>query len=281
MVFILAVSCQSANQRNLRNTGNVDDAKDAIDANRNLQVDEAKKHVYATGVALGSETNRTGSVILATEMNEMAKLTLGNPDIADVNELTGMVTGLLSTNSTEVVKAEQIKARLIKRIASLQSDVSELKDDLSEAEAKRDADYRKAAEKAERWETWTRRVKWIAGGLGFLIFLTIALPAASIAFPAIAPVAGLFSSLVGNIVKSIFRLIPSAVGKAGVVAGNTFNGYQQALKALTAAIDEMKLSNRTVYEAELRPKLLDKTDENTTRNVIRDVRANATPKITL
>jgi hypothetical protein len=264
MVPLLA-GCAGAVGRQTTRQGKVDAAHTALTSNRGAQVEQASKHVFAAGVALETETNRTPAIQVASEFAELAQLTLGSPSVSEVTVLRNMVFGLLSTNAELQVAAHVTKQKLLGDISALQEKQKKLEKQLVEAEAKRDADYQIAAEKAGKYEWWVNKIKWIIGIVCGSLLLSILLPALSVAFPVLSPFASIFNAVFGGITRSIFRIAPRAMESAGVVAGSAYALSERTAADLVVAIDNLKKKKPDIYELHLAPELRDATDAQTSR----------------
>lgn len=266
-----SLGCRGSSDIFKKKQGKVDDTKTAVVANRELQVKEASKHVYATGLALHTETNQTPAIETAAEFNDMAQATLGVPDITDVALLKEMISGLLSTNVQLKAKAEKQKATLQADVVQLQEERDKLQEKLKAAESNRDDAYQKAAAKAAIYEKWRARLWWILGICGGGVFLALVLPALSIIFPVLAPFASILPGLFGSIARTIFRVTPKAMTSAGVVGQSAFQLTERTLADLVSAIDDVRTKQPEVFENILSPAIKNTTDQLTTRPKIREI----------
>ena len=269
MIFVLG--CRGSLGIFKSKQGKVDNTKAAMTSNREAQVKEASKHVYATGLALHHETNRSPALVTASEFNDMAQATLGVPDINDVQTLKEMIGGLLSTNLELKARAEKQKTVLQADIVKLQTERDELEARLTKAEANRDEAYQKAAEKAAKYETWRRRIFWALGIIGGGTFLSLILPALSTAFPPLAPFSAIVTGVFGTIARTIFRVAPKAMTSAGVVGQSTFQLTERTLADLVSAIDDVRTKQPEVFENVLSPAIKNTTDPLTVRLKIREI----------
>ena len=250
----------------------VDASKQALVDNREAQVREASKHVYATGLALDAETNRSPAVTTATDFNELAQVTLGPPDVSDVSMLKEMINGLLSTNASLRAAAEKQKKQLENREADLQAERQKLEGKLDRAEKQRDEAYEDAAKKAAIYEKWRARLYWIVGILGGGFLLSIILPALSTAFPVLAPFAAVFNGLFGTLTRTIFRIAPKAMQTAGVVGQATHQLSENTLRDLVIAIGKVKSKDPETFEKVLKPELRDATSLDSSRFKIDEIK---------
>lgn len=269
MIFVLG--CRGSLGIFKSKQGKVDDTKAAVTANREAQVKEAGKHVYATGLALHAETNRSPAVSTAAEFNDMAQATLGVPDITDVKVLQEMVSGLLSTNLQIKAKAAKQKEALQADVIKLQEERDELQDKLAKAESNRDEAYQKAAVKAAAYEKWRARLFWVLGICGGGLFLALVLPALSVAFPVLAPFSAIVTGVAGTVARTIFRVAPKAMTSAGVVGQSAFQLTERTLADLVSAIDNVRTKQPEVFENVLSPAIKDTTDPLTARPKIREI----------
>jgi len=250
----------------------VDDSKKALTVNREAQVREASKHVYATGLALDAETNRSPAVTTAADFNELAQVTLGPPDVSDVHVLKDMISGLLSTNASLKAAAEKQKLKLESEVVALQEEQKKLEGKLDKAERNRDAAYEDAAKKAAIYEKWRARIYWIIGILGGGFLLSIILPALSTAFPVLAPFAAVFNGLFGTLTRTIFRIAPKAMQTAGVVGQAAHTLSENTLRDLVIAIGKIKAKSPDVFENVMKPELRDATSLDTSRQKIDEIK---------
>lgn len=250
----------------------VDDTKRALVDNREAQVKEAAKHVYVTGLALDTETNRTPAIETASEFNELAQSTLGVPDVKDVTVLKEMLVGLLSTNQQLRALATKQKRELQSEVIALQQERDELQGKLRKAEDKRDAAYEDAAIKAAKYEKWRARLLWIVGILGGGFLVSIMLPALSTAFPVLAPFAAIFNGLFGTVARSIFRIAPKAMTTAGVVGKQAYDLSDRTLRDLVVAIQNVKIKNPQGFDEVLKEELKDATDPLSSRQKILEIK---------
>lgn len=271
MAAALLSGCQTAAQKAAKQQAKVTKASDALRDNRDLQVAEAAKQVFATGVALDLEPSITPALRVAEEFNALAQATLGEPSVQDVTVLKEMVTGLLSTNAQLKAAAELQKKDLLADITQLQAERDELRAVLKKAEDRRDADYQNAAAKATIYDKWRARLYWIIGIVGGGFLLSIVLPALSTAFPFLAPFAAIVNGVFGTIVRGVFRIAPQAMDKAGVVGQQAFSLSERTLTDLVKAIGEVKKTNKSGFETVLEPALKDATDPNTSRKKILEI----------
>ena len=245
--------------------------KVAIDAKADAITDKAKGQVFATGLAMERETNESPALLLAKSFNLRAGLTLGPPDYQSAVDYAAIVSGALSTNAT--LQAEALKKLSAKdaEIIGLQAKLTLLQGKLAKTEARRDEDYAKAAAEAETWS----RLKWWAWFTAFgfvgLSCLPIGLKVASLAFPILAPVAGIFENLLGSCVKAVFRVVPAATASAGVVGAAAYEKVDTALNHVVLAVQRTKASPAPSIE-ELRGQLKHATDTQS-RAVIAEKKA--------
>lgn len=268
---MLLLGCQTASERQTKNQKKIDAALWALEDNQNLQIKEASKQIYASGVAIRQVTPKSPATQIASEFNSMAQTTLGYPNVEDKTVLKGMIMGLLSTNQSLRAAAEAQKHGLQEDIAALQTQKEELQVKLEKAESRRDEDYARAAAKAESYDKWRRRIYWtvgiIAGGLG----LSLILPALSLAFPALAPFSAIFTGVFGRIGKMIFRIAPQAMTSAGVVGQQSYELTERTLADVVKAISEVKKKNQTGFETVLESELKNSTDPLTSRKKIQEI----------
>lgn len=265
------VGCQSAMERQTARQKKVTAAEAALQANRDAQVIEASKQVYATGAALDQEKQKSDAVLLAQDFNDMAQTTLGLPKVADKETLRAMVLGLLSTNQNLVAAANQQKNILQGEIVALQAERDKLQGKLALAEDRRDADYGAAAVKAASYDKWKRRLYWIVGIVGGGFVLSLILPALSLAFPALAPFANIFSGFFGTVIRGVFRIAPKAMTSAGVVGKEAYNLTENTLADVVKAINQVKAKDPNTFEKVLSPELKDTTTQSTSRLKIREM----------
>ena len=271
VAMIFVVGCRGSLGIFKSKQGKVNDTKTAIAANREAQVKEAAKHVYATGLALHVETNRSPAIATAVEFNDMAQATLGAPDVTDIKVLQEMITGLLSTNRDLKVRAEKQKEALQSDVIKLQAERDALQDKLTKVESARDEAYEQAAEKAAKYEKWRARLFWLLGIFGGGLFLALVLPALSVAFPVLAPFSAIVTGVAGTVARTIFRVDPKAMTSAGVVGQSAYQLTERTLSDVVRAIDQVRYKDPTVFETKISPELKDATDPLTARPKIREI----------
>lgn len=232
--LLAMTACQSPEKKAASELARVAKARDASEQTEGEIVNHAKGPVFAAGLALAAETNRSLAVVTAASLNQRAQAALGLPSATEAVEWEAIVRGLLHSNAAQRAQGAAMLAAKDGQIARLEAQLKRNGATLARAEASRDRSFLTVAREAGTW----RRIKWAAGLVGgcflFLFLAPIALRFLGIAIggPGGGMLAGFASSAVGALARRTFAAVPEALSKAGVVA-------EQAHIKMSAAAEDM------------------------------------------
>ena len=276
VVCIMAAGCFSAKSGADNALKKVAEAEASIATNRIDQVARAATYIHGTGKALAAETNRTPAVMLAYDLNTRASTIIGPPSFQDTLAIEQVVAGQLSGIAENQKRSAEILARLDGQVVELQKQMGKLAGKKADAEESRDeklVDYAAEADFGRKIKRWL----WIGGlSVAGLFLAPIILQVVSMAFPAFAPLTQIFSSIVTLPFKFLVKAVPAAADAAGVVSKAAHQKVEAVALQTAAAIETMKVRNRTAYDNDLRPALLSATNDET-QDTIRLIKKRVRP----
>lgn len=217
-------------------TTNVEEKQKALDANQDATVEQSKNYVYATKLALQADpaTNRYHEV--ETKLNDRAVATLGTPQMEEIVKLEAMVKNLLSTNQQIIIKGEKQLAEQDSVVKDLQSENTDLKAQLGDAQEKLVKVGTTNAGLAQKWATVMKIFWWCVYGAIFIVVikvLAVVLP------PPYNSIVGIIAMPIGIITKLLHSLVPEAKAVAGVVSAE----YKTGTQDLVSIIQKLKESH--------------------------------------
>jgi hypothetical protein len=211
-----------------------------LQENTNNIVKSAGTYVYATKLALDSNTNNTPSTKIAKEMNEKSIAILGTPSIEDVDKLKVMINNLLSTNAAIVLKGQKELSDMDNKVIDLQEKNKELQEKLGNAEIKVKKVFEDNSNLAQKWSNLMKWVWYVIYGFLFVTVLRIIAAACPPPYNSVVQVLAIPFTLVIHGIKAI---VPEAISSAGWVSKE----YKTATGDLVEAIQQIKKSNPELH----------------------------------
>lgn len=238
LLAVLGVSTGCVLFRNpMKNLANanakIEKTENKIDVNTDKIIEQGRKYVYATKISLELDPSTNKLHELASDFNEKALITLGNPSMEAIVVLREMVDNLISTNKSLVAQGEVKLKELDKTIIKLQTEKTGLETLLTEAQNK----YEKVAkENSGLAQNWARIMKIFWGVIYLIVGTFILRLISAILPPPYSSISFLFSIPISLITKVLHGFAPEAKEMAGVVSKE----YKDATQQLVATLQNLK-----------------------------------------
>ncbi|MEK6879992.1 MAG: hypothetical protein AABY22_10310 [Nanoarchaeota archaeon] len=273
LVYVLIIftglfcsSCQSPMFKWLKTEKNVQETKQNISKNKDNTVDAAKGYIYGANYSLKLDPNPNKYSEVAEKFTERATDVLGPPQLEEIIILKQIVNDLLSTNQSIIIRGEKELAEKDSQAINLQQENQELKEELTENEAKRDKVSFTNASLANKWVSIKRIFWWIVWAFIGITLLRI--------FSAIVPppwnsVGFIVDYIFGGLIRGIFAILPKAKDTAKVVNQE----YNTTLSHIVEAIQEVKNKDNDTFK-KLEPYLKDVTNKEVSRPLIEKTKQN-------
>ena len=255
VLLLIVAGCFSPRSTADKKMAAVDKAKAAEQANRDKQGDLAATLVHGTGLALSRAPLTNPAVRVAYELNSRASVAAGPPPYEGAVEMAAIVAGATSGDSKQAGEADRRLKAFDERIEALQAVMERLEGKTARAEERRDETFRDFAVELGTWRGIKRAL--IFGGLGLVVLILgpVVLGLIGTFFPAVAPITGIGSKLLGGLGRSVMRVVPSVARDAGVVAREEYDKARAAAEDLNTAIAELKAREREAFDRSVAPVL--------------------------
>jgi hypothetical protein len=211
-----------------------------LQSTTNDLVKSAGTYVYATKIALDSNTNSNASTEIAKDFNNKSIAILGPPSIEDINKLKLMVDNLLSTNKLIVLRGQKELAEMDNKVIDLQEENKKLQEKLGNAEIKAKKVFEENSGLAQKWSNLMKWIWYVIYGFLFVTILRIIAAACPPPYNSVVQVLAVPFTLV---IHGIKMIIPEAISAAGWVNKE----YKTATGDLLSAIQNIKVSNPDIH----------------------------------
>ena len=257
--ILMLGGCITTNHSEREQDNRVEIAENRADT-AEKELDEIKTHAapFAFGTSEALDKNSAVANEVAKQLNERVKVLLGNPNYEDMIEMSELVNNLTSAVEKERKSGQKLLDQKDKQIFKTNKELEKLRSEYNSLEK----DYKDTAEKtaknADKYgavvkevNSWfglggimygAKRFAWWLAGFAVLFFI---LRFASFFSPIASAIFGVFSGIVGSIIKvfgMIFSwLIPKSVELGGFVTQEIFNKTKNTNLAIIDTIQEMRM----------------------------------------
>ncbi|MAH46157.1 hypothetical protein CMI37_10015 [Candidatus Pacearchaeota archaeon] len=173
-----------------------------VDENKEKQIESGRTFVYAADQALQKDPAPSKHATVAKQMTTRSITALGPPNAANALRSDEMVGNLLSEDSQDTEKGQEILSGFDRQLVEAQNQNRLLQGKLSAAETKLEKTNQENALMATKYQSLMHKVYWIMGGVIFLAVLGVGLKVAGTIAPFALPARGASSTLL-KLVKGI------------------------------------------------------------------------------
>ena len=180
--------------------------------NDNKKVESGRTFVYAADQALQRAPAPSPQSQVAKQMTTRGVTALGPPQMENAMKSDQMVTGLLSTDPSEVKKGQELLATMDKELIAIQNQNRILSGQLQDAQTKLKAINQENALQATKYSSLMGKVYWIVGIVIFLVVLAIGFKIVTMVAPFAMPASGATGTLL-KVVQGIQKVRDQHMGE--------------------------------------------------------------------
>ena len=180
--------------------------------NESEQIESGRTFVYAADQALQKDPDPSPQSQVAKQMTTRGVTALGPPEMENAMKSDQMVTGLLSTDPSEVKKGQDLLATMDKELIAIQNQNRILSSQLQDAQTKLKAINQENALQATKYSSLMGKVYWIVGIVIFLVVLGIGLKVVTLVAPFAMPAKGASATLL-KVVQGIQKVRDQHMGE--------------------------------------------------------------------
>ena len=180
--------------------------------NKERQLESGRTFVYAADQALQKDPSPSKESQVAKQMTTRGVTALGPPQMENAIKSDQMVTGLLSTDPSEVKKGQEIQATMDKNLVALQNQNRILRGQLGDAQTRLDKVNQENALQATKYSSLMGKVYWIVGIVIFLVVLAIGIKIVTAVAPFAMPASGATGTLL-KVVQGIQKVRDQHMGE--------------------------------------------------------------------
>ena len=212
LVLLCLSGCQTPLGKFNKQKEVVDNIQKQEDANKEKQLESGRTFVYAADQALQKDPAPSKESQVAKQMTTRGVTALGPPQMENAMKSDQMVSGLLSTDPSEVKKGQEILATMDKNLVALQNQNRILRGQLGDAQQRLDKVNQENALQATKYASLMGKVYWIIGIVIFLIVLVIGIKVVQMVAPFAMPATGASSTLL-KVVQGIQKVRDQHMGE--------------------------------------------------------------------
>ena len=238
-----------------------------IDKNSDSALEKIKNYSYAANYSLSLDPSPNKFSEVASDMTSKALIVSGPPTMKESSEFKSIVKGLVSTNDIEVMKAQKALDIKDAEVVRLQGELVILNTKLDKQQEK-NTELAKA--NASLGDFLARIKHWLFWGM-IIVGILIAIHVLSVILPPpYNQPFHLVSLIFGLLGKAVAKFAPKAMEFASVVPKKAFDKSEHALQQVVTAVEEAR--EDPSLKQKLDPILLDKTDSDTSRPKIEEIK---------
>ena len=212
LVLLCLSGCQTPLGKFNKQKEVVQEIQKKEDDNKEKQLESGRTFVYAADQALQKDPSPSKESQVAKQMTTRGVTALGPPQMENAIKSDQMVTGLLSTDPSEVKKGQEILATMDKNLVALQNQNRILRGQLGDAQTKLDKVNQENALQATKYASLMGKVYWIVGIVIFLVILAIGIKIVTVVAPFALPASGATGTLL-KVVQGIQKVRDQHMGE--------------------------------------------------------------------
>ena len=212
LVLLCLSGCQTPLGKFNKQKEVVQEIQKKEDDNKEKQLESGRTFVYAADQALQKDPSPSKESQVAKQMTTRGVTALGPPQMENAIKSDQMVTGLLSTDPSEVKKGQEILATMDKNLVALQNQNRILRGQLGDAQTKLDKVNQENALQATKYASLMGKVYWIVGIVVFLVILAIGIKIVTVVAPFAMPASGATGTLL-KVVQGIQKVRDQHMGE--------------------------------------------------------------------
>jgi hypothetical protein len=212
LVLLCLSGCQTPLGKFNKQKEVVQEIQKKEDDNKERQLESGRTFVYAADQALQKDPSPSKESQVAKQMTTRGVTALGPPQMENAIKSDQMVTGLLSTDPSEVKKGQEILATMDKNLVALQNQNRILRGQLGDAQTKLDKVNQENALQATKYASLMGKVYWIVGIVIFLVILAIGIKVVTAVAPFAMPASGATGTLL-KVVQGIQKVRDQHMGE--------------------------------------------------------------------
>ena len=212
LVLLCLSGCQTPLGKFNKQKEVVQEIQKKEDDNKEKQLESGRTFVYAADQALQKDPSPSKESQVAKQMTTRGVTALGPPQMENAIKSDQMVTGLLSTDPSEVKKGQEILATMDKNLVALQNQNRILRGQLGDAQTKLDKVNQENALQATKYASLMGKVYWIVGIVIFLVILAIGIKIVTVVAPFAMPASGATGTLL-KVVQGIQKVRDQHMGE--------------------------------------------------------------------
>ena len=212
LILVVVAGCQTPLGKFNKQKEVVDNIQKKEDANKEQQLESGRTFVYAADQALQKDPSPSAESKVAKQMTTRGVTALGPPQMENAMKSDQMVTGLLSTDPSEVKKGQDLLVTMDKELIAIQNQNRILSGQLQDAQTKLKAINQENALQATKYSSLMGKVYWIVGIVIFLVVLAIGFKIVTMVAPFAMPASGATGTLL-KVVQGIQKVRDQHMGE--------------------------------------------------------------------